>query len=147
MTEKTDGRPSHQLRWHQIAKPVLARLGTADGQGNQCRPGLQGGLGRRGLEDAGEQGPPVVNVSGPRYGAWHSQDRRVQGFNNIELITDRPLEINLREIKQVKRDWPDRAMVVSLMVPCEEEAWKKILPLVEDTARTGSSSISAARMA
>jgi dihydropyrimidine dehydrogenase (NAD+) subunit PreA len=85
----------------------------------------------------GEQGPPVVNVSGPRYGAWHSQDRRVQGFNNIELITDRSLEINLREIKQVKRDWPDRAMVVSLMVPCEEEAWKKILPFVEDTGADG----------
>jgi dihydropyrimidine dehydrogenase (NAD+) subunit PreA len=43
------------------------------------------------------------------------------GLNNIELITDRPLEVNLREIAQVKRDWPDRAMVVSLMVPCEEE--------------------------
>jgi dihydropyrimidine dehydrogenase (NAD+) subunit PreA len=85
----------------------------------------------------GEQGPPVVNVSGPRYGAWHSQDRRVQGFNNIELITDRPLEVNLREIKQVKRAWPDRAMVVSLMVPCEEEAWKKILPFVEDTGADG----------
>ena len=85
----------------------------------------------------GEAGPPVVNVNGPRYGAWHSQDRRVMGFNNIELITDRPLEVNLREIKQVKRDWKDRALVVSLMVPCEEEAWKAILPLVEDTEADG----------
>ena len=49
------------------------------------------------------------------------------GFNNIELITDRPLEVNLHEIKQVKRDWPDRALIVSLMVPCEEESWKAIL--------------------
>jgi dihydropyrimidine dehydrogenase (NAD+) subunit PreA len=81
--------------------------------------------------------PPIVNVNGPRYGAWHSQDRRVMGFNNIELITDRPLEVNLREIKQVKLDWPDRALVVSLMVPCEEAAWKKILPLVEDTGADG----------
>ena len=85
----------------------------------------------------GEAGPPVVNVNGPRYGAMHSQDRRVIGFNNIELITDRPLEVNLREIKQVKRDWPDRAMVVSLMVPCEEQAWKAILPVVEDTGADG----------
>ena len=85
----------------------------------------------------GEAGPPVVNVNGPRYGAWHSQDRRVMGFNNIELITDRPLEVNLREIKQVKRDWKDRALVVSLMVPCEEQAWKSILPVVEDTEADG----------
>jgi len=85
----------------------------------------------------GEAGPPVVNVNGPRYGAIWGADRRLLGLNNIELITDRPLEVNLREIKAVKRDYPDRAMVVSLMVPCEEQAWKAILPLVEETGADG----------
>jgi dihydropyrimidine dehydrogenase (NAD+) subunit PreA len=68
--------------------------------------------------------PHIVNVNGPRYGAIHSGDRRLLGLNNIELITDRPLQTNLDEIKRVKRAWPDRAMVVSLMVPCEE-AWAR----------------------
>ena len=81
--------------------------------------------------------PPIVNVNGPRYGAIHAGDRRVIGFNNVELITDRPLDVNLREIKQVKRDWPDRAVVVSLMVPCEEAAWQRMLPMVEDTGADG----------
>jgi dihydropyrimidine dehydrogenase (NAD+) subunit PreA len=85
----------------------------------------------------GEAGPPVVNVSGARYGAIHGPDRRLIAFNNIELITDRDLEINLQEIKQVKREWPDRAVVVSLMVPCEEEAWKAILKRVEETEAHG----------
>ncbi|MCA0941294.1 NAD-dependent dihydropyrimidine dehydrogenase subunit PreA [Salipiger pacificus] len=85
----------------------------------------------------GEEGPPVVNVNGPRYGAIWGADRRLLGLNNIELITDRPLEVNLREIKTVKRDYPDRALVVSLMVPCEEAAWKAILPLVEETGADG----------
>ena len=76
--------------------------------------------------------PPIVNVSS-RYGAVQWNGQRVAGFNNIELITDRPLQINLDEIRQVKRDWPDRAMVVSLMVPCDEDSWKRILPPVEDT--------------
>src|SRR5499426_1829394 len=76
--------------------------------------------------------PPIVNTAS-RYGALHYADDKMIGFNNIELITDRPLEVNLREIKQVKRDWPDRAMVVSLMVPCEEAPWARILKLVEDT--------------
>lgn len=81
--------------------------------------------------------PPIVNVNGPRYGALHGHDRRLIGFNNIELISDRPLNVNLQEIKKVKRDWPDRAMVVSLMVPCEEQSWRDILPLVEDTGADG----------
>ena len=85
----------------------------------------------------GEEGPPVVNVNGPRYGAVWGADRRLLGLNNIELITDRPLQVNLQEIKAVKRDWRDRAMIVSLMVPCEEAAWKAILPLVEDTGADG----------
>lgn len=85
----------------------------------------------------GEDGPPVVNVNGPRYGAIFGGDRRLIGLNNIELITDRELQVNLREIKQVKKDWPDRAVVVSLMVPCEEDAWKTILPVVEETGADG----------
>lgn len=81
--------------------------------------------------------PPIVNVNGPRYGAMYSSDRTLIGFNNIELITDRPLQINLEEIKRVKRDWPDRAMLVSLMVPCEEKNWIDILKKVEDTGADG----------
>ncbi len=81
--------------------------------------------------------PHVVNVNGPRYGVIYGADRRVLGINNIELITDRPLQVNLDEIKAVKRDYPDRAMVVSLMVPCDEESWKTILPLVEATGADG----------
>ncbi|AQS47689.1 MULTISPECIES: NAD-dependent dihydropyrimidine dehydrogenase subunit PreA [Thioclava] len=85
----------------------------------------------------GSEGPPVVNVNGPRYGAIYGADRRLLGLNNIELITDRPLQTNLREIKAVKQDYPDRAIIVSLMVPCDEESWKAILPLVEETGADG----------
>ncbi|AZV77802.1 NAD-dependent dihydropyrimidine dehydrogenase subunit PreA [Parasedimentitalea marina] len=85
----------------------------------------------------GEQGPPVVNVNGPRYGAIFGADRRLLGLNNIELITDRPLEVNLEEITRVKKDYPDRAIIVSIMVPCEEQAWKDILPKVEATGADG----------
>lgn len=85
----------------------------------------------------GEEGPPVVNVNGPRYGAIFGADRRLLGLNNIELITDRPLEVNLEEITRVKKDYPDRAIIVSLMVPCEEQAWKDILPKVEATGADG----------
>jgi dihydropyrimidine dehydrogenase (NAD+) subunit PreA len=81
--------------------------------------------------------PPIVNVNGPRYGAIWGADRRLLGFNNIELITDRELQTNLREIKKVKKEWPDRALVVSLMVPCEEDNWKAILKLVEETEADG----------
>ncbi|MDA0368696.1 MAG: NAD-dependent dihydropyrimidine dehydrogenase subunit PreA [Proteobacteria bacterium] len=81
-------------------------------------------------------GEPVVNVSS-RYGANAYNGTRVAGFTNIELISDRSVEINLREIKEVKKRWPDRAVVVSLMVPCEEPIWESILHQVNETGCDG----------
>ncbi len=101
------------------------------------RRAFQAGWGGVVWKTLGSEGPPIVNVNGPRYGVIHGPDRRVLGLNNIELITDRPLEVNLREIKAVKRDWPDRALVISLMVPCDEESWKAILKRIEDTEADG----------
>ncbi|WP_432697671.1 NAD-dependent dihydropyrimidine dehydrogenase subunit PreA [Marinobacterium sp. YM272] len=80
--------------------------------------------------------PAAVNVSS-RYSATYDSNGDVVGFNNIELITDRPLEVNLREIEETKRNWPDRALIVSLMVPCEEDAWKRIVKQVEQTGADG----------
>jgi dihydropyrimidine dehydrogenase (NAD+) subunit PreA len=59
------------------------------------------------------------------------------GFNNIELISDRPLAVNIAEIKAVKAAYPDRAVVVSLMVPCQEEKWRAMLAIVEETGADG----------
>jgi dihydropyrimidine dehydrogenase (NAD+) subunit PreA len=80
--------------------------------------------------------PPIVNVSS-RYGGVSHGGARIAGFSNIELITDRPLQVNLDEIKAIKRDWPDRAVVVSLMVPCTEASWQRILAQVEATGCDG----------
>ncbi|WP_435237755.1 NAD-dependent dihydropyrimidine dehydrogenase subunit PreA [Psychromonas sp. PT13] len=80
--------------------------------------------------------PAAVNVSS-RYSALYDHNGEVSGFNNIELITDRSLAVNLQEITDVKKRWPDRALIVSLMFPCEEEKWKTVLELVEKTGADG----------
>ncbi|WP_264787867.1 tRNA-dihydrouridine synthase, partial [Gluconobacter roseus] len=99
------------------------------------RRALEAGWGGVVWKTLGED-PPVVNVSS-RYGATRYNGQRMAGLNNIELITDRPLAVNLAEIKAVKKDYPDRAIIVSIMVPCVEESWKRILPLVEETGADG----------
>jgi len=81
-------------------------------------------------------GAPVLNVSN-RYGAWHYGGQRMLGINNVELISDRPLDVNLREIAEVKRAWPDRAVIVSAMVDSSPEAWRTIVQQIEDTGADG----------
>lgn len=81
-------------------------------------------------------GAPVLNVSN-RYGALHHAGRRMIAINNVELISDRPLEVNLREIGEVKRAWPDRAVIVSAMVESKPEAWREIIHRIEDAGADG----------
>jgi dihydropyrimidine dehydrogenase (NAD+) subunit PreA len=82
------------------------------------------------------QDPPVINVTS-RYGAIDIGGQKIAGFNNVELITDRPLEDNLKEIYQVKKRFGDRAVVASLMVPCERQAWHDIVKKVCDAGADG----------
>jgi dihydropyrimidine dehydrogenase (NAD+) subunit PreA len=81
-------------------------------------------------------GAPVLNVSN-RYGAWHYGDQKMLAINNVELISDRPLEVNLREIAEVKRAWPDRAVIASAMVESQPEAWHDIILRIQDTGADG----------
>src|SRR5579872_7598391 len=71
-------------------------------------------------------GSQVKNVSS-RYSAVGYQGSRVMGFNNIELISDRPLDLNLREIAECIRLFPDRAMVVSLMADNDRASWHELI--------------------
>ena len=81
-------------------------------------------------------GAPVLNVSN-RYGAWHHGSQRMLAMNNVELISDRPIDVNLREIADVKRHWPNRALIVSAMVESKPETWREIVHRVEDTGADG----------
>ena len=81
-------------------------------------------------------GAPVMNVSN-RYGSIDFNGQKMFAINNIELISDRDLEVNLREITETKKLWPDRAVVVSLMVESKREVWHDIVKRTIDTGADG----------
>jgi dihydropyrimidine dehydrogenase (NAD+) subunit PreA len=81
-------------------------------------------------------GDPIVNVSS-RYSSVDWNGQRMMGLNNVELITDRPLETNLREITEVKKRYPKHALIASLMVESKREAWHKIVQQSEDAGADG----------
>jgi dihydropyrimidine dehydrogenase (NAD+) subunit PreA len=81
-------------------------------------------------------GSQVKNVSS-RYSSVDFNGTRMMGFNNIELISDRPLDINLREIAECIKLFPDRAMVVSLMADNDKKSWHELIKKTEDTGAHG----------
>src|ERR1700680_2294934 len=81
-------------------------------------------------------GEPIVNVSS-RYSSVDWNGQRIMGFNNIELISDRPVEDNLREMLEVKKRYPQHAVIASLMVASTREAWHDIVKRSEDAGADG----------
>ncbi len=80
-------------------------------------------------------GQPIQNVSS-RFGGHSYGGKKNVGFNNIELITDRPLETNFKEIYEVKKRYPNHAIIVSLMVESKDE-WQDIIKRSIDAGADG----------
>jgi len=81
-------------------------------------------------------GEPITNVSS-RYSSIDWNGQRMMGLNNIELISDRPIETNLREIAEVKKRYPHHAVIASLMVESNRAAWHDIVQRSEDAGADG----------
>ncbi|AWE08612.1 NAD-dependent dihydropyrimidine dehydrogenase subunit PreA [Lysinibacillus sp. 2017] len=81
-------------------------------------------------------GDPILNVSS-RFAAVSFNGQKVAGFNNIELITDRPLEVNLKEIYETKKRFPNHAIIASIMVEPKAEKWHEIVKKLQDVGIDG----------
>lgn len=74
----------------------------------------------------------VVNVY-PRYARVRSREtQEIYGWENIELISDRPFEVWLDEFKQIKDKYPDRVLIASVMEEYQENAWVEIIERCQD---------------
>src|ERR1700753_537301 len=95
----------------------------------QVMRAFDAGWGGAGWKTIGE---PITNVSS-RYSSIDWNGQRMMGLNNIELISDRPIETNLREIADVKKRYPKHAVIASFMVGSPRDAWAVIVKGSEDT--------------
>src|SRR5436190_2436308 len=79
----------------------------------------------------------VVNVV-PRYGKLRSRNNgEVIGFENIELISDRPIEVWLEEFRQVKKEYPQHILIASIMEEYSKDRWQELTRVVQDTGVDG----------
>ena len=81
-------------------------------------------------------GEPIVNTSS-RYSSVDWNGQRMMGLNNIELISDRPIATNLREITEVKKRYSRHAVIASLMVESKREVWHDMVKRSEDAGADG----------
>jgi len=79
---------------------------------------------------------PIVNVAS-RYGGIALNNQKLMGLNNIELISDRSLDNNLAEMRQIKREFPNHAVIASVMVESKRERWHRVIKQIQDVGVDG----------
>ena len=74
----------------------------------------------------------VKNVT-PRYAKLRAKEgREVIGWENIELISDRPLEVMLEDFSRLKKEYPDRVLIASIMEEYNQSAWEELIARCQD---------------
>ena len=127
------------IRVHQFAgridapNPFWLASGPTTNTGQQVMRAFDAGWGGAVWKTIGD---PIKNTS-PRYSSVDWNGMRMMGLNNIELISDRTLEANLRELAEVKKYYPYHPIVASLMVESKREAWHEIVQRAEDAGVDG----------
>ena len=123
---------SSNLAGIRSPNPFWLASGPPTNTAYQCHRAFEAGWGGVVWKTIGE---PIVNVSS-RYSSLNFGGKRIAGFNNIELISDRSPETNFREIAECKKRWPQHAVIASLMVDTRER-WHEFVKRAIDAGSDG----------
>ncbi len=75
----------------------------------------------------------IINVA-PRYARMRAEGNgEIYGWENIELISDRPFSTWLAEFRWLKEQYPDRMLVASIAEEYSRDAWVEIVERVQAT--------------
>lgn len=79
----------------------------------------------------------IINVS-PRYAHLRAADTdEIVGWENIELISDRPFATWLDEFRLLKDRYPDRPLIASVMEECHRDRWLEIVQRCDEAGVDG----------
>src|SRR5437660_11933938 len=121
----------------KFPNPFLLGSGPPGTNGRVLAKSYDAGWGGAVAKTVSLESSKVVNVV-PRYGKLRSRENNeVIGFENIELISDRPIEVWLEEFRQVKKDYPNNVLIASIMEEYDKARWQELTKMVQDTGVDG----------
>src|SRR3954463_10826889 len=118
----------------KFPNPFLIGSGPPGTNANVCGKAFEEGWGGVIIKTVSLDAAKVVNVA-PRYARLRTEkSREIVGWQNIELISDRPFSVWIDELKQLKDKYPDGVVIASIMEECHKDRW---IEIVERTQATG----------
>ena len=116
----------------KLPNPFVIASGPPGTNSNVIKKAFREGWGAVIAKTVSLDSTKVVNVT-PRYAKLHAKDgQEVIGWENIELISDRPFEVWLDEFKACKDAFPEGVLIASIMEEYHEDAWAEIVERCQD---------------
>ncbi len=120
----------------KLPNPFVIGSGPPGTNANVCGKAFDEGWGAVIIKTISLDSSKVVNVA-PRYARLRTASNEVIGWQNIELISDRPFNVWLDELKMLKDKYPDRVVIASIMEEYNKDAWTEIVERVQATGVAG----------
>ncbi len=76
--------------------------------------------------------PESIRDASPRFAAVRNAEGQIVAFENFELLSRQPLSYWLNGIAALKREFPDRALIPSLMAPITKADWTELVKKMQD---------------
>src|SRR4051812_36977807 len=121
----------------KLPNPFVIGSGPPGTNANVCGKAFDEGWGAVIIKTISLDASKVVNVA-PRYARMRAQKSdEIIGWQNIELISDRPFQTWIDELHRLKDKYPDRVVIASIMEEYCKEAWIEIVERVQATGVAG----------
>jgi dihydropyrimidine dehydrogenase (NADP+)/dihydropyrimidine dehydrogenase (NAD+) subunit PreA len=121
----------------KLPNPFVIGSGPPGTNANVVGKALDEGWGAVIIKTISLDAAKVVNVA-PRYARLRTEkSKEVIGWQNIELISDRPFSVWIDELKQLKDNYPDAVVIASVMEEYSKDRWVEIVERVQATGVAG----------
>lgn len=115
----------------RLKNPFLLASGPPTASGKQIRHafrlGWAGAVTKTIVPDTME----IADVS-PRFAVWKDENSRLLGFENIELLSKKDESYWTGEIAAIKKEYPDRVLIASIMASPDPKEWQELAGAVQD---------------
>jgi len=121
----------------RLPNPFILAAGPPTNTGEMIERAFKAGWGGAVTKTLALEKVEVKNVS-PRLASLSfpgspEEPKKIYGFENIELISDRSLETWLKEIAYLRQNYPENGIIVSIMADAKSKAdWEELAKRCQD---------------
>ncbi|MFA4849632.1 MAG: tRNA-dihydrouridine synthase, partial [Methanoregula sp.] len=115
----------------KLKNPFLLASGPPTASGEQIRHAFKLGWAGAVTKTIAPDSMEIVDVS-PRFAVWKSENAGLLGFENIELLSKKDVAYWTGEISAIKKEYPDRVLIASIMASPDPQEWQELARATQD---------------